>query len=90
MALGGGEMISDVFLDHSTYAEPPSRLVNCKRAILYFSLYFNLTIIFSMNLNGVENFVHSRYRTLNAEYVMSFHVLFIEIRTPKVRLFFLL
>ncbi|XXG86033.1 hypothetical protein AAC387_Pa11g1016 [Persea americana] len=23
--LGGGEMISDVFLDHSTYAEPPSR-----------------------------------------------------------------
>ncbi|XWS52645.1 hypothetical protein CRYUN_Cryun11dG0088600 [Craigia yunnanensis] len=25
--LGGGEMISDVFLDHSTYAEPPSRLV---------------------------------------------------------------
>ena len=26
--LGGGEMISDVFLDHSTYAEPPSRLVN--------------------------------------------------------------
>lgn len=26
--VGGGEMISDVFLDHSTYAEPPSRLVN--------------------------------------------------------------
>lgn len=25
--LGGGEMISDVFLDHSTYADPPSRLV---------------------------------------------------------------
>lgn len=25
---GGGEMISDVFLDHSTYAEPPSRFVN--------------------------------------------------------------
>ena len=24
---GGGEMISDVYLDHSTYAEPPSRLV---------------------------------------------------------------
>ncbi|KAK6933523.1 Aminotransferase class V domain [Dillenia turbinata] len=23
--LGGGEMIADVFLDHSTYAEPPSR-----------------------------------------------------------------
>ncbi|XP_058188847.1 cysteine desulfurase 1, chloroplastic [Rhododendron vialii] len=23
--LGGGEMISDVYLDHSTYAEPPSR-----------------------------------------------------------------
>lgn len=23
--LGGGEMIQDVFLDHSTYAEPPSR-----------------------------------------------------------------
>ncbi|KAJ4724519.1 Cysteine desulfurase [Melia azedarach] len=23
--LGGGEMISDVFLDHSTYADPPSR-----------------------------------------------------------------
>lgn len=23
---GGGEMISDVFLDHSTYADPPSRL----------------------------------------------------------------
>ncbi|XP_010480390.1 PREDICTED: cysteine desulfurase 1, chloroplastic, partial [Camelina sativa] len=23
--LGGGDMISDVFLDHSTYAEPPSR-----------------------------------------------------------------
>ncbi|RVW28201.1 Cysteine desulfurase 1, chloroplastic [Vitis vinifera] len=23
--LGGGEMISDVFLDHSTFAEPPSR-----------------------------------------------------------------
>lgn len=23
--LGGGEMISDVFLDYSTYAEPPSR-----------------------------------------------------------------
>ncbi|XP_047967088.1 cysteine desulfurase 1, chloroplastic-like [Salvia hispanica] len=23
--LGGGEMISDVFLDHSTYAEPPSK-----------------------------------------------------------------
>ncbi|XLR04180.1 hypothetical protein S83_070378, partial [Arachis hypogaea] len=23
--LGGGEMISDVFLDHSTWAEPPSR-----------------------------------------------------------------
>ena len=22
---GGGEMIQDVFLDHSTYAEPPSR-----------------------------------------------------------------
>ncbi|KAK3027405.1 hypothetical protein RJ639_042084 [Escallonia herrerae] len=26
---GGGEMIFDVFLDHSTYAEPPSRLVSC-------------------------------------------------------------
>lgn len=26
--LGGGEMISDVFYDHSTYQEPPSRLVN--------------------------------------------------------------
>lgn len=26
LLLGGGEMISDVFLDHSTYAEPPSRL----------------------------------------------------------------
>ncbi|KAF9594569.1 hypothetical protein IFM89_033539 [Coptis chinensis] len=26
--LGGGEMISDVFLDYSTYAEPPSRLMN--------------------------------------------------------------
>ncbi|KEH35237.1 SufS subfamily cysteine desulfurase [Medicago truncatula] len=26
--LGGGEMISDVYLDHSTYAEPPSRFVN--------------------------------------------------------------
>ncbi|KAI9185172.1 hypothetical protein LWI28_004991 [Acer negundo] len=25
--LGGGEMISDVFLDHPTYAEPPSGLV---------------------------------------------------------------
>lgn len=24
--VGGGEMIADVFLDHSTYAEPPSRL----------------------------------------------------------------
>ena len=23
--MGGGEMIQDVFLDHSTYAEPPSR-----------------------------------------------------------------
>ena len=23
--LGGGEMIQDVFLEHSTYAEPPSR-----------------------------------------------------------------
>ena len=23
--LGGGEMIQDVYLDHSTYAEPPSR-----------------------------------------------------------------
>ena len=23
--MGGGEMISEVFLDHSTYAEPPSR-----------------------------------------------------------------
>lgn len=22
---GGGEMIADVFLDHSTYADPPSR-----------------------------------------------------------------
>lgn len=27
---GGGEMISDVYLDHSTYTEPPSRLVACK------------------------------------------------------------
>lgn len=25
---GGGEMISEVFLDHSTYADPPSRLIN--------------------------------------------------------------
>lgn len=25
--VGGGEMISDVFLDHSTYLDPPSRLV---------------------------------------------------------------
>ena len=23
--MGGGEMIQDVFLDHSTYADPPSR-----------------------------------------------------------------
>jgi hypothetical protein len=23
--MGGGEMIQDVFLDHSTYAEPPGR-----------------------------------------------------------------
>lgn len=23
--MGGGEMIADVFLDHSTFAEPPSR-----------------------------------------------------------------
>lgn len=27
LVLGGGEMISDVYLDHSTYAEPPSRFV---------------------------------------------------------------
>jgi hypothetical protein len=27
-SLGGGEMISDVYLDYSTYAEPPSRLVS--------------------------------------------------------------
>lgn len=26
--VGGGEMISDVFLDHSTFADPPSRLVD--------------------------------------------------------------
>ena len=25
--MGGGEMIQDVFLDHSTYADPPSRFV---------------------------------------------------------------
>ena len=29
VSAGGGEMISDVFLDHSTYADPPSRLVVC-------------------------------------------------------------
>lgn len=46
MALGGGEMISDVFLDHSTFAQPPSRLVNCKGATLSFSFYFNMKICF--------------------------------------------
>lgn len=29
LSAGGGEMISDVYLDHSTYAEPPSRLGVC-------------------------------------------------------------
>lgn len=28
ISTGGGEMISDVFLDHSTFADPPSRLVD--------------------------------------------------------------
>ncbi|KAM7532193.1 hypothetical protein LguiB_035603 [Lonicera macranthoides] len=36
--LGGGEMISDVFLDYSTYAEPPSRQVP--------NLLLNLEIIY--------------------------------------------
>lgn len=46
MALGGGEMISDVFLDHSTFAEPPSRLVNGEGALLSFSLNFNILKIY--------------------------------------------
>lgn len=28
ISTGGGEMISEVFLDHSTFADPPSRLVD--------------------------------------------------------------
>lgn len=30
-------MISDVYLDHSTYAEPPSRLVAICMRVFYFS-----------------------------------------------------
>ena len=42
--LGGGEMISDVFLDHSTYAEPPSRLVNLFLFLTKFILYTNVHV----------------------------------------------
>ncbi|KAH7566092.1 hypothetical protein JRO89_XS08G0083500 [Xanthoceras sorbifolium] len=42
--LGGGEMISDVFLDHSTYADPPSRRC-CK-------LGENLSPRFEIDLQG--------------------------------------
>lgn len=38
--LGGGEMISDVFLDHSTYAEPPSRFV---QSLLFGDFYYTST-----------------------------------------------
>lgn len=31
--MGGGEMIQDVFLDHSTYADPPSRCVCAGRVV---------------------------------------------------------
>lgn len=37
-------MISDVFLDHSTYAEPPSRLVNLFIFLTKFILHMNVRI----------------------------------------------
>ncbi|RWR92240.1 cysteine desulfurase 1, chloroplastic [Cinnamomum micranthum f. kanehirae] len=46
--LGGGEMISDVFLDHSTYAEPPSRYVNlcslCFDCVQYLDDFFGVLV----------------------------------------------
>lgn len=40
---GGGEMIADVFLDHSTYAEPPSRLVVFSTS--WYNLFFSKLLI---------------------------------------------
>lgn len=43
--LGGGEMISDVFLDHSTFAEPPSRLVSDLEFTFFFDECISVFII---------------------------------------------
>lgn len=48
---GGGEMIADVFLDHSTYAEPPSRSVS----LLLLSAYLGRPItLLSCNFSSVS------------------------------------
>lgn len=47
---GGGEMIADVFLDHSTYAEPPSRSVS----LLLLSAYLGRPItLLSCNFSSL-------------------------------------
>lgn len=56
---GGGEMISDVFLDHSTYADPPSRLVE----LIYYNIF--TTLNFASTIESIEhgslNMLHLRF-----------------------------
>ena len=48
--MGGGEMIQDVFLDHSTYAEPPGRSTPPRPDSE--SLCFDLDRVRGMNAGG--------------------------------------
>ena len=58
-------MVADVFLDHSTYAEPPSRLVNWLYCFFFLSsssfVSSVLQLLFKMDLKGLLAAIEGPY-----------------------------